>query len=80
MGSTIRSFEEDAAEAMYKHLQQRHSSVEMLQIRKIASVGGGKREVDGVVVADDCAGVLEAKQVLDVEAVQQLDSCLEFIR
>jgi hypothetical protein len=78
--SSVRAFEADAAEAMYQQMQQDHSSVEVLPIRNITSTGGEKREVDGAVVAADCAAILEAKQVLDDEAVQQLDSCMDFIK
>jgi hypothetical protein len=78
--SSVRGFEADAAEAMYQHMQQRHSSVQVLPIRNITSAGGGKREVDGAVLAADCAAILEAKQVLDDEAVHQLESCLDFMK
>lgn len=80
MQSSVRGFEADAAEAMYRDMQQHHNSVEVLEIRSITSAAGRKREVDGAVLAADCAAILEAKQVLDYGAVQQLESCLEFIK
>jgi hypothetical protein len=61
-------------------MKRQHNKVEVLSTRVIYSADGTKRELDGAVVAGDCAGILEAKQVLDVNAVHQLTSCLEFIR
>jgi hypothetical protein len=80
VSSSVKGFEEDATEAVFRYLQQQHSNVEMLPIRHIASADGKRREVDGAVVADGCAAILEAKQVLDDTAVSQLASCMEFIR
>jgi hypothetical protein len=78
--SSVKGFEEDATEAVFQQLQQKHSSVKVLPIRNITSLDGKRREVDGAVVADGCAAILEAKQVLDDSAVPQLASCIEFIR
>lgn len=78
--SSVKAFEEDAIEAVFKVMQQQHSSAKVLPIRDITSADGRKREVDGAVIADGCAAILEAKQVLDDTAVPQLASCIEFIR
>jgi len=80
VSSSVKGFEEDATEAVFRYLQQQHSNAEVLPIRHIASADGKRREVDGAVVADGCAAILEAKQVLDDTAVSQLASCMEFIR
>jgi hypothetical protein len=78
--SSVRSFEGDATEAVYQGLRKQHSRVKVLDIRELTAADGSKREVDGVVVADGCAAIVEAKQQLDDSAVPQLASCLEFIR
>jgi hypothetical protein len=79
--TSVKAFEEEATEAMLKDMQLKHSSsAEILPVRQIASNSGQKREVDGVVVTADCAAILEAKHVLDEEAVPQLTSTLDFIR
>jgi hypothetical protein len=78
--SSFRSLEGDATEAVYQGLLKQQSRVKVLEIRELTTADGRKREVDGVVVADDCAAIVEAKQQLDDSAVPQLSSCLDFIR
>lgn len=78
--SLVRAFEGDATEAVYNELKPHHSSVKVLPVRELKSEDGRKREVDGVVISDDCAAIIEAKQELDDTAVPQLASCLQFIR
>jgi len=80
VSSSVQGFEEDAIQAVFRHLQQQHSNAEVLPIRHIARVDGKRREVDGAVVADGCAAILQARLVLDDTAVSQLASCMEFIR
>lgn len=80
VSSSAKGFEQDATEAMARQLQQQHSSAKVLPIRRITSVDGKAREVDGVVIADGCTAILEAKQVLDDTAVEQLASAIDFIR
>jgi hypothetical protein len=78
--TSVKAFEEAAVEAMLRDMRLKHnSSAEILPVRQIASSSGQKREIDGAVVTADCAAILEAKQVLDEEAVPQLTSALEFI-
>ncbi len=76
----MRSFEADATEAMCRDIRQQHSTAQVMPIREISNASGAKREIDGAVTADGCVAILEAKQVLDDYAVEQLDSCLAFIK
>lgn len=78
--SSVKGFEADATEAACAHMKQHHRGVQVLPIREMKSTDGQMREVDGVVVADGCAAIVEAKHVLDDKAVPQLTSCLDFIR
>jgi hypothetical protein len=74
------AFEDTATDAVYRHLKKTHSSVKVLDIREITAADGSKREVDGAVVADGYAAIVEAKHVLEEAALWRLSSCPEFIR
>eukprot|EP00775_Hariotina_reticulata_P001590 gene1590-1930_t len=79
--SLVRAFEGDATETIVKELKEHHhSNVQVLPVRQLVSIDGKQREVDGVVVTDDCGVVIEAKTELDDTAVDQLASCLQFIK
>lgn len=82
--SSAKGFVADATDSMYQQLMKQHNNTKVLPVREIRShlhgADGGNQEVDGAVVADGCAAILEAKQVLEDTAVTQLTSCIEFIK
>ncbi|KIZ07006.1 hypothetical protein MNEG_0951 [Monoraphidium neglectum] len=75
-----RSLEESATKKVVELMRRQHPEAVAAEIRVISSADGQQREVDGVVIADECAAIVEAKQQLTEEAVPQLESCLRFIR
>jgi hypothetical protein len=75
-----RSLEESATKKVVELMRRQHPEAVAAEIRVISSADGQQREVDGVVIADGCAAIVEAKQQLTEEAVPRLESCLRFIR
>jgi hypothetical protein len=80
LGSIVQATENDAIEAVYNILTSKHQNVKVLNIRNLTSTGGLTKEVDGAIEADGSVALIAAKTKLDLSAVDQLASCIKFVR
>lgn len=63
-----------------KYLEQSgHANVRPLCLKIVSGPGGRAREIDAAAIADNCAIVIEHKNLMDIEGAVQLASLVEFI-
>jgi hypothetical protein len=77
--STERSLAVCATDRVLELMRQDNPDAFSADIRVIRSADGQQWDVAGVVIADDCAAIVEAKPHLNDDSVLQLESCLDFI-
>ena len=74
------SSERKLVDKAVKYLQQTgHANVRPLCLKIVSGPGGRAREIDAAAIADNCALVVEHKNLMDSKGADQLASVVEFI-
>ncbi|KAL6745483.1 hypothetical protein V8C86DRAFT_2977667 [Haematococcus lacustris] len=75
-----RSLEDEVAERALADMLQQYPEAVRLCVSELKNEHGQYRQYDGIIVADDCVQVVEVKSKLDIAAVMQLRSAIDFMR
>ena len=76
----IDGSERKLVEQAEKYLKENgHSNVQPFCRKKVTGADGLEREIDAAAIADNCAVVIEHKNLMDSKGAAQLASLVEFI-